>query len=111
MSDNSTPQTKSDQIEIGALWKKEGKSQKFLAGNLNFKDLPEDLWQEFIKTRQLATVIFTNKFKQKDTHPDLRVYLSKPKNAPAAPAQAPKPAAKAPAPTPAPAPEESDDII
>lgn len=76
MSENTK---KSDQIEIGALWKKEGKSQKFLAGNLDFKNLDEAQWKEFIRTKQLPAVIFTNKFKQKDTHPDLRVYLSKPK--------------------------------
>ena len=80
---------KSDQIEIGALWKKEGQSQKFLAGNLDFKNLNETQWNEFVKTKQIATVIFSNKFKQKDTHPDLRVYLSKPRVAAGAPAPAP----------------------
>lgn len=82
MSENAktAPKTpKSDQIEIGALWKKEGQTQKFLAGNLDFKNLDEAQWNEFVKTKKLATVIFTNKFKQQDTHPDLRVYLSKPK--------------------------------
>jgi hypothetical protein len=88
-------QAKSEQVEIGALWKKEGKSQKFLAGNLDFSQYPDALWNEFIRTKKLAIVSFTNKFKQKDTHPDLRIYLSKPKDAPAAPAQA---AAPAPAP-------------
>jgi len=95
MSDNAN-KPKSDQIEIGALWKKEGKSQKFLAGNLDLSQYPNELWTEFLKTKKLPVVIFTNKFKQKDTHPDLRVYLSKPKegtpattSSQAAPAAAP----------------------
>jgi uncharacterized protein (DUF736 family) len=83
MSDNAN-KPKSDQIEVGALWKKEGKSQKFLAGNLDLNTFPEPLWAEFIKTKKLPLVIFTNKFKQKETHPDLRVYLSKPKESPPA---------------------------
>ena len=74
MSENNT---KSDQIEIGALWKKEGKSQKFLAGNLDLAPIGIN--------KQVPVVIFTNKFKQKDTHPDLRVYLSKPKDGAPAP--------------------------
>jgi len=88
---------KSDQIEIGALWKKDGREQKFLAGNIDLKPLGID--------KVIPVVIFTNKFKQKDTHPDLRVYLSKPKND-TAPAAAP-----APAPTPEPEQPESDEII
>ena len=87
MSDNAN-KPKSDQIEIGALWKKAGKSQKFLAGNIDLKPLGID--------KQVPIVIFTNKFKQKDTHPDYRVYLSKPKpqaEAPAATAETPAPTA------------------
>ena len=80
---------KSEQTEIGALWKKEGKSQKFLAGNLDFSEYPEALWKELVRTKKLPVVIFTNKFKQKDTHPDLRIYLSKPKEQAPAPAAAP----------------------
>ncbi len=95
--------TKSDQIEVGALWNKEGKTQKFLSGNLNFKDLSDAQWQEVVKTRQVPVVIFTNKFKQKDSHPDLRVYLSKPK-APATPTRTPTP-------TPAAKPIEPDNEI
>ncbi len=71
---------KSDQIEIGAIWKKEGKSQKFLAGNFDLKNLTDTQWAEFQKTKQIPVVIFTNKFKQNERHPDLRVYLSKPKD-------------------------------
>lgn len=97
---------KSDQIEIGALWKKEGRSQKFLAGNLDFKNLTEEQWKDFLRTKQLQAVVFTNKFKQNERHPDLRIYLSKPKEQ-AAPAAAPS---EAPA-TPAPAAAEGDGEI
>lgn len=101
MSENAT---KSDQIEIGALWKKEGKNQKFLAGNINIKNLTDDQVKQLIATKELPVVIFYNKFKQKDTHPDLRVYLSKPK------ASAPAPAAAKTAAAPAAA-ENDNEII
>jgi len=84
MSENANKKP-SDQIEIGALWKKAGKNQKFLAGNIDLKPIGID--------KVVPVVIFTNKFKQKDTHPDYRVYLSKPKPqadaAPVAQADAP----------------------
>ena len=91
----SEPANKSNQIEIGALWKKDGKEQKFLAGNINLKNLTDEQIQTFVKTKELPVVIFSNKFKQKDTHPDLRVYLSKPKVSAPAPAAAPAKAAPA----------------
>lgn len=91
-------ETKTDQTEIGALWKKEGKSQKFLAGSLTLKNLTDEQIQNFVKTKELPVVIFTNKFKQKDTHPDLRVYLSKPKDGPAPARQSAPRQAAAPAP-------------
>jgi uncharacterized protein (DUF736 family) len=66
-------ETNSEQkVEIGALWKKTGKSQKFLSGTINLKALGYD--------KDVPVVVFTNKYKQKDTHPDLRIYLSKPKS-------------------------------
>lgn len=101
---------KSDQIEVGALWKKEGKSQKFLAGNLDFKNLSEEQWKELTRTKQIPVVIFTNKFKQNERHPDLRVYLSKPKE-PQAPAPAAAPAQAAPTAAPAPTAEGDGEII
>jgi hypothetical protein len=52
--------------DIGALWKKEGKSQKFLSG--------------YIKDEtgmQTEVVIFANKYKQDNPKaPDYRIYLS-----------------------------------
>lgn len=78
----STTQTKqkSDQTELGALWKKQGQSQKFLSGELDLSVIGIN--------KKVPVVIFTNKFKQKDTHPDYRVFLSKPKPQTAAPAAA-----------------------
>lgn len=70
MSDNTNKQ-KSDQTELGALWKKNGAAQKFLSGNLDLTAIGIN--------KQIPIVIFTNKFKQKDTHPDYRIFLSKPK--------------------------------
>lgn len=69
MSENTS--TSNDNVEIGALWKKQGKSQKFLSGTINLKAIGYD--------KDVPVIIFTNKFKQKDSHPDLRIYLSKPK--------------------------------
>jgi len=96
MSDNAKP--KSDQVELGALWKKQGQSQKFLSGELDLNSIGIN--------KKVPVVIFTNKFKQKDTHPDYRVFLSKPKTqAGSAPAKAAT-AAQA-----APAAEEEDPIL
>lgn len=69
MSENTN--TSNDNVEIGALWKKQGKSQKFLSGTINLKAIGYD--------KDVPVIVFTNKFKQKDSHPDLRIYLSKPK--------------------------------
>ena len=79
MSDKAT-KLKSDQTELGALWKKEGQAQKFLSGNLDLTAIGIN--------KQIPVVIFTNKFKQKDTHPDYRIFLSKPKPQSGAPAPA-----------------------
>lgn len=71
MSENTNTNTNNDNVEIGALWKKQGKSQKFLSGTINLKAVGYD--------KDVPVVVFSNKFKQKDSHPDLRIYLSKPK--------------------------------
>lgn len=91
MSENTN--TNNDNVEIGALWKKQGKSQKFLSGTINLKAIGYD--------KDVPVIVFSNKFKQKDSHPDLRIYLSKPKaGANAITATSEKPAVKQ-APTPA----------
>lgn len=67
----TTSKPKSDQTELGALWKKQGQSQKFLSGEIDLAPIGIN--------KKIPVVIFTNKFKQKETHPDYRVFLSKPK--------------------------------
>lgn len=79
-----------DEKELGCLWRKESKTtqEKFLTGVISLKNIGID--------RTVDVVVFTNKRKTKDTHPDLRIYLSEKKGA------TPTPRATAPAPTPAP---------
>lgn len=55
--------------EIGALWKKDGPTQKYLSGYLTI--------DEFGTKAKVNVVVFSNKNKSKDTAPDFRVYLSK----------------------------------
>ena len=55
--------------EIGALWKKDGPTQKYLSGYLTV--------DEFGSKTKVNVVVFSNKNKSKDTAPDFRVYLSK----------------------------------
>jgi uncharacterized protein (DUF736 family) len=55
--------------EIGALWKKDGPSQKYLSGYLTIDELGTQT--------KVNVVVFSNKNKSKDTAPDFRVYLSK----------------------------------
>jgi uncharacterized protein (DUF736 family) len=96
-SDASGKKNEWENKEIGALWRREKQStkEKYLVGTLNLKPLGFD--------KDVPVIVFTNKRKNKDTHPDLRVYLSEPKTGgkPAA-AAAPKaaPAAAVPAPEP-----------
>ncbi len=51
--------------EIGALWKREGTNQKYLTGKIN------------VDGTEKKVVVFSNKHKNKDSHPDFRIYLSK----------------------------------
>ena len=54
--------------EIGALWKREGRNQKYLTGKMKNNDGTEQ-----------QVVIFSNKNKTKDNQPDFRVYKSEPR--------------------------------
>lgn len=69
--------------ELGALWKRQskGSGEKYLTGTLKF--------QESVQAGQeIQVIIFSNKTKKADSHPDLRVYISeKPGNAVPAPVQ------------------------
>ena len=58
--------------ELGALWKKDGKTQKFYSG---FVKLNKGTDSE----EEINIVIFLNKLKQKDNAPDLIIYESKDK--------------------------------
>lgn len=58
-----------DKREIGALWKREGKNQKYLSGHVKFSD-------EFGGERKLDVMIFANKSKKSDSQPDFRIYFN-----------------------------------
>jgi hypothetical protein len=58
--------------EVGALWKKQSPTQKFLSGHIKIDD---GMGGE----EMLQVVIFNNKHKQKDNHPDFRIYKSVPR--------------------------------
>ena len=61
-----------EQREIGAMWKRDGVNQKYLVGRLKLEKIPKD-------SEELNVVVFSNKNKSKETHPDFRVYISKSK--------------------------------
>jgi hypothetical protein len=55
--------------EMGALWKKEGKSQQFYSGFLKInKDTDEE--------KEIRVVVFLNKMKSNEKSPDLIMYES-----------------------------------
>lgn len=57
--------------DIGALWKREGKNQKYLSGYVKVDELGIE--------RELKVVVFSNKNKKdNDKAPDYRIYVSKP---------------------------------
>ena len=65
MSEENKKQSKWQQREIGALWKNEGRNQKYLAGHVKMKDGTEQ-----------KVVIFSNKNRSSDKAPHFRVYKS-----------------------------------
>jgi len=64
MNENNNTSSEWSDREIGALWRKGG-DKPFYSGNLT------------IGGEKVEIVIFKNKFKEKDNHPDLRIYKSK----------------------------------
>ena len=101
------PQNEWEKKELGVLWSrtKKDSTEKFLTGKINLKNYGFD--------RDVDVVIFKNKTKTKDTHPDLRIYFSEPRpqaSAGAAPAVARKPVATRVA-TPEPVVAQNDELI
>ena len=74
MNDNTNNESTStwEQREIGAMWKRDGVNQKYLVGRLKLEKIPKN-------SDELNVVVFSNKNKSKETHPDFRVYISKSK--------------------------------
>jgi uncharacterized protein (DUF736 family) len=68
-SDSTPPQNEWSKREIGALWKRTGKTQEYLGGHVRLADGAGEERQIFIQ-------VFTNKQKKSNSHPDFRVYLS-----------------------------------
>ena len=69
MTEQNSEQNEWAKREIGALWEKESPSQKYFSGHFTVADANG-------VEQKVRVVIFTNKHKKKDTHPDYRVYKS-----------------------------------
>ena len=59
--------------EIGALWLRQSTNQKYFSGHFTVTD-------EMGMEKRQNVVIFSNKHKKKENHPDFRIYKSEPKN-------------------------------
>jgi uncharacterized protein (DUF736 family) len=99
-----------DNKEVGAAWKKKSKKgESYLSLRIDIEKLKAN---GFTKDAQL--IGFSNKNKQKDSHPDIRIYVSERQEntgaAPAKTAAATRPAA-VPAPTPVAASAEENELI
>ena len=72
-SDTSKPQENEWQKrECGALWLRQSTNQKYFSGHVTLQD------EMGVVTKQ-NLVIFSNKFKKEDKHPDFRIYKSEPR--------------------------------
>ena len=64
---NDTKSSDWKKREVGALWKKESPTQKYFSGHIKVDDgMGGD--------ELLKVVIFKNNYKEKDNHPDFRIY-------------------------------------
>jgi pseudouridine-5'-phosphate glycosidase len=72
---NEAPKNNWDNKELGVLWKRESKAkgEKFLTGVINLKNVG-------LPDKDVSVIIFSNKNKKKDNHPDLRIYVSEERN-------------------------------
>jgi hypothetical protein len=96
----NTKQT--EKKELGCMWRRESQNtkEKYLSGVLSVDQLQKAI-DASAGAESIQIVVFTNKVKSKDTHPDLRIYLSEKRVAASPmPKAATKPSAAAPAPTP-----------
>jgi hypothetical protein len=73
--------------ELGVLWArvKKGTTEKYLTGTISIKKLIE---KGVDPNADIPLIIFQNKRKKQDSHPDLRIYVSEDRNAAARPAAA-----------------------
>ena len=69
MTEQNSEQNEWAKREIGALWVKESPNQKYFSGHFTTTD-------EMGVEQKVRVVIFSNKHKKKDTHPDFRIYKS-----------------------------------
>jgi hypothetical protein len=74
MSEEQTEQTEQQSAwrrrELGALWVRDGKNQKYLSGHVSVETMPG-------VTEKVKVVVFTNKNKEKNERaPDYVVYRS-----------------------------------
>jgi len=96
---NGTNKNAWEEKELGCLWRREKAStkEKYLTGVLSADKLRKLLAGS---GEDIQLVCFTNKHKNKDTHPDLRIYLSEKKPAGTTAPRAAVPQAAAPVATP-----------
>jgi len=78
MSDNNTQQQTQQQSdwqkrELGALWLKQSKTQKYFSGHVKIDD-------GFGGEKSVNLVVFSNRNKTKPNQPDFRIYRSKERN-------------------------------
>ena len=81
MTDNTDKATEKtnewQKREIGALWRREGKNQNYLSGKITIG--------EFENEKTFQVVVFTNKYKKQENHPDFRIYEDRPRSEESAP--------------------------
>ena len=73
MSEEKNNKNEWSEREVGALWLKQSPNQKYFSGHVTVED-------EFGDEKKLQVVVFRNRNKQKDNHPDFRIYKSVPRN-------------------------------
>ncbi len=76
MSDTNTSDNEWKERELGALWRRSGKNQKYLSGYIKLGDELEE--------REVRLIVFTNKYKsENEKAPDFVIYESTPMEQPA----------------------------